>query len=102
MIQMEAHPDGTILLVRVHAGAKRNELRRVQDGHLRVEVVQAPEKGKANKAIIVLLSKHLKLRKSQIELISGQTSREKKFLIHDITPEQLAEKIDEAIGNTPS
>ena len=65
---------------------------------LKVCVTQSPEKGKANKAVIELLAKSLKLRKSQIELLSGETSHQKRFLIRGITPEELAQKIAEKMN----
>ena len=90
MIDLEPHPEGTILPVRASAGARANEIRGEQDGMLRVSVTQAPEKGKANKAIIEVLSKRLGLRKSRFSLVSGETSRQKKFLVRAITPDELA------------
>ena len=90
---LEPHADGTILPVRAHPGARRNELRGVQDGMLKVSVAQAPEKGKANKAIVELLSKKLGLKKSQIELIAGETSHQKRFLVRGIRHDELAERI---------
>lgn len=93
MIALEPHAEGTILPVRAHAGARRNEVRGEQDGMLKVSVTQAPEKGKANKAIIALLADELSLRKSQIELLSGETSSHKRFLIREIKPEELAQRI---------
>ena len=57
MISLESHADGTILPVRAQPGARRNEIRGVQDGTLKVCVTQSPEKGKANKAVIELLGK---------------------------------------------
>ena len=48
---------------------------------MKVCVTQSPEKGKANKALMELLSKTLGLKKSQIELISGETSHQKRFLV---------------------
>ena len=80
MLALESHPDGLILPVRAQP-ARRNEIRGVQDGGLKVCVTASPEKGKANKAMIELLAKSLGLKKSQIELISGQTSHQKRFLL---------------------
>jgi len=94
MTGLEPHPRGTILPVRAHAGARRNEVRRQEDGSIKVSVTQAPEKGKANKAIQALLAKELGLRKSQIELVSGETSPDKRFLVCDVTPAQLAKQIE--------
>lgn len=90
---LEPHADGTILPVRAHPGARRNEIRDVQDGMLKVSVTQAPEKGKANKAVIELLCKKLALKKSQFELLSGETSHQKRFLVRGIKPDELAERL---------
>ena len=96
MLNLEPHPDGTLLPVRAQPGARRNELRGVQDGMLKVCVTQSPEKGKANKAIVELLSKKLKLKKSQIELVSGETSHQKRFVIRGLGPAELAARIQQA------
>jgi len=94
-VDLEPHPEGTILPVRARPGARRNEIRGEQGGMLKACVTQSPEKGKANKALIGLLSKTLSLRRSQIELISGETSRAKRFLIRNVTPESLRRIIDQ-------
>ena len=60
-------------------------------------VTQSPEKGKANKALIAVMSKQLGLRKSQFALLSGETSREKKFLVREIAPEALASILERAL-----
>jgi len=95
MIELKPRDDGVVLPVRAQPGARRNEIRGVQDGSLKASVTQSPEKGKANKALVVLLSKTLSLRKSQIELISGETSRQKQFLIRETTAEELSARIEE-------
>jgi uncharacterized protein len=104
MLPLEPHADGTILSVRAHPGARRNEIRGVQDGMLKVSVTQAPEKGKATKAVIELLAKQLGLKKSQIELVSGATSHQKRFLVRGVKPEELAaqvERVCPADGDSP-
>jgi len=97
MIALESHPEGAILPVRAHAAARRNEIKGQRAGSLQISVTQPPEKGKANKAIIGLLAASLGLRKSQIELVSGETSPRKRFLIHDITPAELAGRIEQVL-----
>ncbi len=96
MIELESHAAGVVLPVRAHAGAKRSEIRGEQAGALKVLVTQAPEKGKANKAIVALLAEKLDLKKSQIELLAGETSPQKKFLVRDIAREELAMRISAA------
>ena len=97
MIALEAHPEGTILPVRAHAGARHNEIKGVRAGSLQVSVIQPREKRKANKAIIALLAESLGLRKSQIELVSGETSPQKRFLIRAIAPAELQARIRPAL-----
>jgi len=89
MIELKAHPRGVVLPVRVQAGARRNGIVGEHGGMLRVAVTAVPEKGKANKAIVGVLSDALKLPKSSIELVAGETSNQKRFLIADANVEQF-------------
>jgi uncharacterized protein len=57
---------------------------------LKVVVTAVPEDGKANKAVIALLAKRLKLPKSALTIASGETSRRKTLLI-DGDPGLLAQ-----------
>jgi uncharacterized protein len=93
MLSFESHPDGVILPVRAQPGSRKNELRGEHEGMLKVCVTQVPEKGKANKAVAEFLAKSLGLKKSQVELLSGETSHHKKFLIRGITLQELAAKL---------
>ena len=97
MLDLQSHPGGVILPVRAHP-ARRDEVRGVQDGALKVCVTQAPEKGKANKAIIEVLARWLGVRKSQLELVSGETASQKKFLVREIEREDLAERINKRLA----
>ncbi len=89
MLELTQTPDGVILLVKAQPGARKNEVAGERNGRLIVKCTQAPEKGKANDAIIEILAKALDVRKSRISLVSGQTNSEKKFLIEDATIEDV-------------
>ena len=99
MIALEEHAEGIILPVRAQAGARRNGLKGIHAAALQVMVTQAPEKGKANRAIIALLAETLGLRKSQIELLSGDTSPQKRFLVRGITTHELQRRLDDQLPN---
>lgn len=60
---------------------------------LRVRVTAVPENGKANAALVKLLSKTFHLSKSQVVLIRGGTSRIKHFKM-DIDSSKLEEVIE--------
>lgn len=93
MPRILSHPDGAVLFVRVQPGAKKNNINGIHDGALKVSVQSPPEDGKANDAIVELLGKSLGVKKSQVQLISGHTHREKKFLVTGMKVEGLVEKI---------
>ena len=65
---------------------------------LEVRVSATPENGKANKAIINLLAKTLGTARTNIELVSGGTSRHKTFRIEQWST-SLAQKLP---SQTPS
>ena len=48
-----------------------------KDGIIKAYVKAAPEKGKANKALIELIAKEYKVSKSKVKVIKGETSRSK-------------------------
>ena len=49
----------------------------VEDGKVRIWVTAPPDKGKANKAVIALVAEALDVPKSAVELMRGETAREK-------------------------
>jgi uncharacterized protein (TIGR00251 family) len=81
MIKLRPHESGVLLPVQAHAGVRRNGVLGVRNGMLRVAVMAAPEKGKANQAIVAALSEALGVAKSSIQLVSGATSAKKQFLL---------------------
>jgi uncharacterized protein (TIGR00251 family) len=93
MIELQVHPQGTILPVHAQPGARRNGILGERAGALRVAVTAPPEKGKANAALGALLAELLGCRPSQIALLSGETARQKRFLIAGVTPDELRPKI---------
>lgn len=72
------------LSLKVQPGAKKDEWCGEFDGGYRVRITAPPVDGKANAHLIKFLAKHFGLKKSQINLISGETSRNKVIEIADI------------------
>lgn len=71
------------VIVRVHAqpGAKRDEIVGEHNGMLKISIRAKADKGKANQALLELLALRLGIAKSKITVLSGFTSRQKRFLI---------------------
>ena len=93
MIELKPHAEGVVLPVRAMPGASRSGVRGEHRGGLKVAVTQIAEKGKANAAIVEVLADALALKRSQIELISGEGHRDKQFLIRGVALADLAERL---------
>jgi uncharacterized protein (TIGR00251 family) len=100
MIAIEPHAEGAVIPVRAQPGSRANAIRGEHHGALKVSVTQVAEKGKANQAIIEVLAKALAVRRSQIDLLSGETSSQKKFLVRDITVDQLRNRLSSVLGTS--
>ena len=97
MIELTDHPEGVQLPVRAQPGASKAGLRGEQSGALKVAVTKIAEKGRANQALIETLAECLELKRSQIELLAGETQRDKRFLIRGVTRDDLAARIAAAL-----
>ena len=84
-----------LLHIRVQSNSSRNRLIVEDDGRLRLCITTPPVDGKANKAIISLLAKWLKVPKRSISIISGELSREKRIFIEDISVETVSYLVNE-------
>ena len=94
MLKLENHPEGLVIPVRVSAGASRDRVIGEHAGALKVSVSAAPERGKANKAVVELVAKTLGVPRSQVRLVSGETSRDKKLLVLGFTVEAARTLLD--------
>lgn len=72
-----------IITVKVVPRASQNRLEPQPDGTFVARVTAPPVEGEANRAVIRLLAEHLDVPPSRIELISGGTSRLKRFQVKD-------------------
>jgi uncharacterized protein (TIGR00251 family) len=90
---LHAHRDGVVLTLRVQPRAARSELLDIREGAIRVRLAAPPVDGAANAALLELLSKALKLRKSELAIISGATSRNKRVLAKGLTVQDVAERL---------
>jgi len=93
MITLEENDRGVIIPVKAQASARKNAIVGERQGAARIAVTATPEKGKANRAIIDLLSETLGFPKSAIELISGDTSPQKRFLIVGADADEIQKRL---------
>ena len=97
-ITITPHAEGCLLAVRAQPGARKNAVLGEHSGSLKVAVTAPPEDGRANEALVEVLRDWLGLKRSQVELASGPTNRNKQFLIRGLTPDELAAAMASKLG----
>jgi uncharacterized protein YggU (UPF0235/DUF167 family) len=71
-----------VISVRVKPGSRKGPLIETgPDGELTIYVTERAVEGKANEAVVKLLAKHLGVPRSRVQLLSGTTSRVKRFRV---------------------
>jgi uncharacterized protein (TIGR00251 family) len=90
-------PDGCILPVRVHPGARTNAVTGVHDGALKISLTTPPTDGRANEALIAFLAQRLRTPRARISLVSGATSRSKTLRIAGKSMADVLAALDPAI-----
>ncbi len=94
MTYLADHPQGCTVSVRAQPRAKRAAMVGVRGDALKLSVTAPPEDGRANQALVELLSETLGVARNQIELLRGAMSRDKLFLIRGVTRAELAVRLE--------
>jgi len=84
------------LKVRVIPRAKRTAFAGWRGDRLVIRLQAPPVEGAANEALRKFLAKALGIRKSDIEIVTGERSREKTLRIYGLTQEQLRQRLADA------
>jgi uncharacterized protein YggU (UPF0235/DUF167 family) len=82
------------LEVKVAAGASRDAIRGWQGDCLRVSLVTAPERGKANVALIALLARALAIPKSAIAIVRGEHSARKTLTVTGLSGVSIRSQLE--------
>jgi uncharacterized protein (TIGR00251 family) len=72
---------GVRLKLRVKAGGRRNALLGAHNGAIKLSVTAAPERGKANKAVLALLAETLSVPVGSVEILSGSSTPDKSIRV---------------------
>ncbi len=74
-----------VFTVRVVPRASKSGIIGEHDGALRVRIASPPVDGAANTELIKLLAKRFHVSKSDIEIVSGETSKNKRIKIANLS-----------------
>jgi len=82
-------PEGVTFKVTVQPRGSRNELVGLQGDALKIKLTAPPVEGAANRMCVEFLAKSLKVRKSDVEIIQGHSSRAKKVLVRSASRDSI-------------
>jgi len=80
--------------VKIVPGSSKSKIIGAYNNALKISIAAPPVEGKANKKCIAYLAKYFDVAKSKIEIISGQTGKNKLIKIYDISQEEFLDKIE--------
>lgn len=80
--------DGVVLQLKISPNASKNAILKDDTG-IKIKLTAQPIEGKANKALVEFLSKQLKIPKTSIEILRGETSKDKILLLKNVDNDKI-------------
>ena len=80
--------DGILVNIKIVPNSSKNDIV-LEDEFVKVKVTAQAIEGKANKALIEFLSKKFKIPKTSIEIVKGETNKEKTLFFKTTNEEKL-------------
>ena len=91
MTWIKEQDNSVVLSLRIVPNAKKTEIQGEHGDALKIRIQSPPVDGKANAELIKFLSKKIGVHKSAIHIVSGDTGRDKRVMIHGISYEKVKE-----------
>ncbi len=80
--------DGVVVHLKISPNSSKNVILKDETG-IKVKLTAQPIEGKANKALVEFLSKQLKIPKTSIEILRGETSKDKTLLLKNVKDDKI-------------
>jgi len=90
---LTAHADGVTLAIKLQPRASRTEIGELNGSELRIKVTAPPVDSAANEALIALLAETLDCPRGKVQLVRGQTSRNKVVKIHGLKADEVLKRL---------
>lgn len=94
MIDFRERDGAVIFKVRVVPRSSRSEIVGELDGALKIKLNSPPTDGAANAELIKILAKHFDVPKNAIEIVGGQTTKNKQIKISEISSDKIRQILD--------
>jgi uncharacterized protein YggU (UPF0235/DUF167 family) len=92
----------TRLRLRVSPGSSETRITGRHGEGWKLRVAAAPEQGRANDAVLVLLARTLSLPRTAVTLVSGQGARDKIVRLAGLTPDEADRRLAAAVDGRPT
>jgi uncharacterized protein (TIGR00251 family) len=86
------------LRLRVTPGAARSSVVGAHGDAWKVRVTSAPERGKANQAVLELLSDALRVPRTRLTLVTGHAARDKMVAVEGLSETEATRRLSGAAG----
>ena len=84
----------TTIVCKIHPNSSKESIEGIRDDHLIIRLCAPPVEGKANKALIKLISKRLRIAKSKISIEQGEKGRVKVLSLEGISPDEVLSRLN--------
>ena len=91
--RIEENEEGCTFEIRVVPRAGANRVVGPVGCAMKVRVAAPPVQGAANKALVRLLARRLGVRSSDIEIVTGHTSRTKRIRVFGVTADEIESRL---------
>ncbi|HIP83224.1 MAG TPA: YggU family protein [Desulfocapsa sulfexigens] len=93
---LSPYKDGRILIrIYVQPRASRNAFIGIHDDAVKLAITAPPVDGKANAAVVKYLASFFRIKKKDLEIISGLQSRRKSLLVTGLSEEEIRARMQE-------
>lgn len=79
--------------IRAHPRAGKTEVAGVHGDRVKIRIAAPPVDGAANDELVSFLAKRLGVPRSRVEILSGETSRDKRVRIHGVGASEARKKL---------
>jgi uncharacterized protein (TIGR00251 family) len=86
--------NGAAIAVRVTPRSSKNEISEIlNDGTVKIRLTAPPVEGQANQALVQFLAKILEVAPGRVEVVAGQSGRDKLVTVLDLDTATVQERI---------
>jgi uncharacterized protein (TIGR00251 family) len=97
-----ASKQGAILWVRVQPRARRAGVEGYHGDRLKIALTAPPVEGAANEALVRFLAELVGVARGDVEVVAGQTAREKSVAFRNLSVEELSRRLVPHLPDLPA